>query len=254
MIKISSISKRYHKKIPVIEDVSFNIHENGISCLLGKNGAGKSTIIEIVCQSLKPDSGEIFVCDIKSSPDKKYEINKLMGVVTQHDYLINELTGYEYMFFRGLVYGVPKHEIDLRINELVAYFFDDITDIHKMISCYSQGNRMKVRIISAFLSKPKILILDEPFANLDSISAEKLCALVKQFAATKLRCVLISSHDLLYVNKIATDILVLDNKNIVFNGTKDEFTKNGSKQIDQSFRETLQLDDPSPKQLSWLLK
>lgn len=254
MIIVNKLSKGYKKKKVVIDNISFEIKSNSISFLLGKNGAGKSTLIELIASIIKPDSGEIHINNRKVGKAKNFLINQQIGIVSQHDYLINQITGYEYLTLRGLVFKIPKLEIKHKINELADFFFDDSLDIHKVISSLSLGSRMKIRIMSALLTNPQILILDEPFANLDPFYSEKLCGIIKMFAAINDNLVLISSHDLLFADRIATDILVLDNHNLAFKGTKEEFTKNGLAKIDKSLFEILKTNLNSKETISWLSK
>ena len=254
MLKVAHVSKSYEKGRAVIDDINFDVTENNITCLLGRNGAGKSTLIDVICKITRPDFGSVYVNGININANGQDNISNTFGIVSQQDYLINEITGLEYLTFRGLVHKIPKSELEFRIKELTKYFFDETTDINKLISTYSLGNRMKTRIMSALLTDPQILVFDEPFANLDAFSAERLCALISKFVLTPSRCALISSHDLLYVDKIATNILVIDNKKIVFDGTKNDFTRDGLTRIDRSLLDALKTDRVSPNNISWLFK
>jgi len=253
MIEVKNISKEYTKGKPVIEDVSFSVAVNQVCCLLGKNGAGKSTIINVISQAIRQSKGEV-VINGKTVNRRTVMAKEGVGIVSQFDYLIDQLTGYQYLKFQCLLLKLDPATTRQRIESLAEFFFDTPGEIFRPIASYSTGMRMKIRIISALLHKPGILVLDEPFANLDPVNAERLTAFLSEFAAIDSHLVLISSHDLLYVDKIATRICVLHEKRIVFEGTKSEFTKDGSMPLDQVFFQYVDAKPSSMQNINWLLE
>jgi ABC-2 type transport system ATP-binding protein len=250
MIEVKDVHKRYGKKV-VLEGVNIKISTPEICCLLGKNGAGKSTLMNIIAQVTEQDSGEVRIRE-QVFDRHSVLVKQKIGLVGQHDYLIDALTGEQYLGFHGLLYNMTAPEIRSRMEDLSGYFFEDPTVIYKPIRAYSSGMRMLLNIITALFHRPDILLLDEPFANLDPLACEKLVLLLKEFASMPGKLVLLSSHDLLYVEKIATHILVLDNKNIVFDGSKAEFTGSGSHQLDKKFLELIHHERISIEKLKLL--
>lgn len=238
MIAIQAITKHYGKQL-VLNNISLDVPANEICCLLGRNGAGKSTMLNIITQEIKQDKGEVFIMG-QPFTRQCVLVKSKIGVVSQSDYLIDQLTGMQYLQFNGLIHNMPKEEISKRAIALNQYFFENDTEINKPIHSFSSGMRMKLNIITALLHQPDILIMDEPFANLDMVSCEKLSLLLLEFMQQPGKVVLVSSHDLLYVEKIATRICVIDKQQIVFNGTREEFASKGTDSMDKQLLQLLQ--------------
>ncbi len=250
-MKILNISKSYKKNTRVLDDINLTVYENQLVCLLGRNGAGKSTLLNIISQIIPQDSGSIIINGTIFNQNSIF-IKEKIGVLSQFDFLINELTGYQYLKFQCLLFNIPERVASIRIESLVEYFFDDINDIHKYIVSFSAGMRVKLNIISILMHDPKILLLDEPFSNLDPIAAQKFVLLLNKFVAKNNNRVLLSSHDLLYVNMCATNICVLDNSKLIFNGTKDEFTKDDLNKIDEALIDLITPEEFYTTGINWL--
>lgn len=224
-LKISGLCKRYAENI-VLSNINLSINERQIYCLLGRNGAGKSTVINILADLVDADGGSVEV-DNRSIAKSKNTI----GLQSQYQQLIDELSAPEYLEFIGILYKVDKRELIKRTYALLTFFFEKNEDISANISSFSTGMKKKLAICSALIHKPSILLLDEPFANLDLPSAEKLCRLLSAYVSSD-RIIIISSHDLLYVDKVATHLGILVDGDFKFNGSLNEFKNNGTVQIE----------------------
>lgn len=251
MLQITNLKKVYNKSITVLENINITVLPNQICCLLGKNGAGKSTIINIIAQITKPNEGTILIDGAKVSLSTVL-VHKNMGIVPNTDYLINELTGYQYLELQCIIYKIDKQETVTRIESLANYFLDAPSDLYKYINSYSAGLRMKIKIMTSLLHRPQLLIMDEPFANLDPYSAVNLTKFLTKFAQQNKNLVFIVSHDLLYVDEIATQICVLENKTIVFNGTKAEFTNDNLHSLSDKFLTLTVNRTSNADDLNWL--
>jgi len=249
-LRIENISKKFEKEKAVLNDINIDILPNSCFCLLGKNGAGKSTLFNILANLLNPDSGNILW--------KGKEINKCLkefkgstGFMLDHKVLINEFTGMQFLKFVASIYGL-KDDTESKILKITDYFFENQDDLNKKIESYSSGMKQKLSFCSVILHKPDILILDEPFASLDAISSNRLIKFIKQYM--KNRIVIISSHDLSYVEKIATHIGVLDEGELKFNGDKNEFIEKGEMMIEDALFKYIQPKEYSVslEELSWL--
>ncbi|MEX6688485.1 ABC transporter ATP-binding protein [Danxiaibacter flavus] len=224
-ITLRDISKKFKSNI-VFKNLNIDIQSDSIYCLLGSNGAGKSTIINLLANLTEPEEGAILI-DGKTFAKHELSLKKTIGLQSQYNQLIEELNAYDYLHFVGLLYGMRETELHSQIQNLFDYFFDDKEKLKKSIKTFSSGMKKKISICAALVNKPQLLLLDEPFANLDPSACARLCSLIKKYR-TNNRIILISSHDLLYVDQIATNIGILEQGELVFNDTLDIF-KNNSK-------------------------
>lgn len=251
MIRVTGLSKSYESK-PVLEQVDLNIAAGSCYGLLGNNGAGKSTLINILLDLVPASRGTVEIKQLRY-PAGTLAIRACMGVLPEKDPIHPELTAYEQLQMSAMLYGIPTGEQDERIRSLFGYFFDDATDLDKRCGSFSTGMRKKVGLIAALLHKPDILILDEPFSGLDPGSAIILIDFLKSYLTPR-RSALISSHNLNYVEQLATHIIVLHERQFLYNGTKEEFLQRGSGLIDRTLFEMLYQKPRSNEQLGWLLQ
>lgn len=243
-IEFQRIGKAFDKK-RVLDNISLQIGQGAVYCLLGRNGAGKSTAINIACSILRPDTGNVLINGMSlASKRDALTIRETIGLQGQFDPLINELSGVEYLEMIALIYRLDKKAGIERINNLLEYFFDEGESLSRAIGGYSTGMRRKLMLCAAFLHKPPVVFLDEPFANLDPLAADKLCQFIRAYSTAD-RTIFVSSHDLLYVDKIATHIGVLENGNLVFNDTLEEFLHAGDLRIDESLLQYIRTQDRS---------
>lgn len=249
MIKIQHLSKSFGKH-KVLDDISLKIEQGSVYALLGKNGAGKTTLINIIIDLVQPDSGTV---SINNQPHNS--LNRLdkanIGLVGEDLALIEEFTGYEFLSFIGKIYKIPHDILEKRLHDLFDYFFEDDADFKKSISNYSTGMKKKIAFCAAVLHTPDILILDEPFSGLDPLVASQMITFLKMYKK-KDRTIFISSHDLNYVEKIATHIGVLDNALLQFDATLENFTHNGQNALDSALLKILNPNETDVKTMDWL--
>lgn len=236
----------------VLENLSLEILPGTCYGLLGNNGAGKSTLINILLDLVQKNSGEVAINGLRY-PQDTIAIRSMMGVLPEKDMIHPELTAYEQLHLSAMLYGIPENEREDRIQSLFRYFFETPEDIDKPCGSFSTGMRKKVGIIAALLHKPQILILDEPFSGLDPGSSVELIDFLKSYLING-RIGLISSHNLNYVEQLATHIGVIHNRQLLFNGSKKDFMQNGSGLIDRTLFELLKQTPKSNKELGWLLR
>lgn len=235
-IQINGLTKTYGKK-HVLQDINLNLEKGQCYCLLGKNGVGKSTFLNCILDLVEPDSGDISIFGLNYHANP-LEVKQNLGVLSEDNPLIEEFTGLEYLNFVAKLYKLSPQEAEERITSLTNYFFSDKASLNKNIAGYSTGMKKKIGVAAAILHKPSLLILDEPFTGLDPIAAQLLVQLIRNYS-TPNRVVLISSHDLNYVEKIATHIGVLNDAQLMYNGSVQEFTMNGENLIDQALFQLL---------------
>jgi len=173
-VELRRVAKRY-ADIVAVDYIDLDVKHGEIFGLLGPNASGKSTTLKMILGLVKPDSGSVKVLGINAEDDP-VAVKRQVGYVPEAPRLYEFLTGLEYVDFVGDIYGVGVSEKKTRIEEYLEALELEGRE-GDMISSYSQGMKQKVALISAFLHKPKLLILDEPLSGLDPKSAR----IVKDF-------------------------------------------------------------------------
>jgi ABC-2 type transport system ATP-binding protein len=207
----------------VFQGLSLTIEAGSVYCLLGKNGAGKSTLLNILTDIIRATTGEVLIDGLSYLQDP-IRIKRQTGVQSQFTQLIGELNARDFLMWIGLLYGMEKSRIAAQSESLLDFFFDNEGDLSAPSKSYSSGMQKKLVLCSAVMHKPRLLVLDEPFASLDPVACDKLCRFINAYRSPD-RMVIVSSHDLLYVDKIASHIGILHNGSLVFNDTLATFKK-----------------------------
>jgi len=204
LLSITNLSKSYGKN-QVLKNISFDIFTNDFVALIGNNGAGKSTLINLMCKLISSDNGDIKYFDSDGEPNSSYK--KHLGITLDSSFLVNELNSIEYLKFMAEFQGISSSSIPTRITDLIELF--DISEPKKDIGKLSSGNKMKVALAASFLNNPEILILDEPYVNLDIKTIQNLTDILKSFKNTK--TLLITSHNLDLVVDLCDRFLIMEN-------------------------------------------
>jgi len=173
-VELKGVVKRYNE-ILAVDNVDLTIKAGEIFGLLGPNGSGKSTTLKMLLGLVQPDSGSVTVLGTDVQQDS-VTVKQQVGYVPESPRLYEFLTGIEYLDFIGDIYGVQTAEKKNRINEYLKALQLEGRE-GDMINSYSEGMKQKIALISAFLHRPKLLILDEPLSALDPRSAR----IVKDF-------------------------------------------------------------------------
>jgi ABC-2 type transport system ATP-binding protein len=218
LIKFIDLVKKYDNKT-VFNNFFLDICEKQTVALVGNNGCGKTTTIHILCNLIGYDSGEYTFEGKKVTPNYVSFKSKL-GIVLSKPYYIEEFDVNEYWKFVAKFQSVPKNEIQKRINDLIQ-LLDLTNDIKKPIKNLSSGNQMKVSLGAALIHNPPILILDEPFVNLDIATTEKIMNILKGFKGKK--TIFITSHQLDLVVDLAERFLIMDIGKIVMELNKSDY-------------------------------
>lgn len=210
MIKINNLKKAYGKKIVLsIDDLTINALE--LVGIVGNNGAGKTTMLSLILDLIEPSIGTVQSKDQLVS--KTDDWKSYTGSYLNEGFLIPFLTPMEFLEFIGKLHGLNSADIKAFLTENASFYAEDIT-AKKYIRELSAGNKNKVGILASMLSKPEILILDEPFANLDPSSQSWLKSKLKKMNDEGVT-IIISSHDLKHVTDICSRILLIENGIIV---------------------------------------
>lgn len=206
MIAINNIVKAYNR-ITAVDIPHLEIRQ-GIIGLAGNNGAGKTTLFRLLLDLVKADRGEV----LSNGKDvaKFEEWKSYTAAYIDEGFLISYLTPEEYFYFVGKLHKLSKADVDEFLTNFPAFFNGAILKSGKYIRDLSKGNQFKVGIAACMLQSPEILILDEPFANLDPSSQIRLIQMMKELNETRPITILISSHDLNHITEVCTRILVME--------------------------------------------
>lgn len=250
IFSIEGVTKKFENRI-VLDSISIQNCVTG-SCiaLLGKNGAGKTTLINFMIDLINVESGQLKINDKITSPDS-IEWKQMIGVSSVDLQLPEDFSGMDYLLFVGKLHNLDRKEIETRSNSLVKFFFGDHSILNKKIGSYSVGMKRKISLCAAVMNKPKLLILDEPFSGLDVEAIELLRQFLKHYLTEK-HLILITSHNLRYLNDVLTRIVVLDDGVVKFDGTPEVFTNNGSRQLDQALFDLLTIEPKNIAELDWI--
>ena len=212
MITFNNLKKSYSRNV-VLEINSLDIPKGQAFGLVGNNGAGKTTLFSLLLDLIKPTKGKVLNnnIDVKESEDWK----SFTSAFLDESFLISYLLPEEYFYFIGDLRGVSKREVDSFLNQFEDLFNGEILGGKKYIRDLSKGNQKKVGIIAALIGSPKIIILDEPFANLDPTTQIRLKKIIKKLAEERETTILVSSHDLQDVTEVSERIVLLEKGKIV---------------------------------------
>lgn len=221
MIHIENLSKRYQQNV-VLQIDELHITEGESFGLVGNNGAGKTTLFSLLLDLIEPTSGFVKSNDINVSQSEDWK--SFTAAFLDESFLIGYLTPTEYFKFIADLRGVSQADLDVFLQPFSGFFNDEILNNTKYIRDLSKGNQKKVGIAGAFIGNPKVVILDEPFANLDPTTQIRLKNLLKEFAAQKNTTMLISSHDLQHTVEVSNRIVALQKGQVVKDIQTDENT------------------------------
>jgi ABC-2 type transport system ATP-binding protein len=212
MITIINLSKVYeNKKVLSIENLDF-LKGQTIG-LVGNNGAGKTTLFSLILDLIEPSSGFVSIDGEKVNESENWK-NKV-GAFIDETFLIGYLTPEEYFYFLGELRGQSKANVDEFLKNFTDFFNGEILNAKKYIRDLSKGNMKKVGIIGALIGAPAIIILDEPFANLDPSTQIKLKNLIRDWSQNSDSTFLISSHDLAHTTEVCERIVVINKGELV---------------------------------------
>jgi ABC-2 type transport system ATP-binding protein len=212
MLTVNNIGKVYNGKIAV--DINeLHIQQGEIIGLAGNNGAGKTTFFRLILDLIRADRGEILSKEksITQSEDWK----QYTAAYLDEGFLINYLTPEEYFYFVGKLNNLSKADVDEYLQGFISFFDGAILKSGKYLRDLSKGNQFKVGIAACMLQNPELLILDEPFANLDPSSQSRLIQMLRELHEKKRMTILISSHDLNHITDVCKRILVMEKGRII---------------------------------------
>lgn len=207
MITIDTISKKYGTT-EVLNISSLQIPKGQSFGLVGNNGAGKTTLFNILLDLIRPTTGMITSNEIQVNKSESWKT--FTGSFIDESFLIGYLTPEEYFDFIGDLRGMNKSDITDYLTQFDEFFNGEVLGKKKYLRDLSKGNQKKAGIVAAMMGNPQVIILDEPFANLDPTTQIRLKKILKKITDDRDITVLVSSHDLSHVTEVCERIVVLD--------------------------------------------
>jgi ABC-2 type transport system ATP-binding protein len=212
MILIENLKKEY-KSQTAVDVPQLEIQQKESFGLVGNNGAGKTTLFRMILDLVRPTSGGVKINgnNVQGNDDWK----NYVGSYLDENFLIPYLTPEEYFAFVGKLHGYTAEDVINFYSRFEELFHGEIIGKGKFIGDLSKGNLKKVGIAAAFIGSPQVVVLDEPFENLDPTSQIRLKELLKHERETKNLTYLISSHDLNHVTEICNRIVILEKGKVI---------------------------------------
>jgi ABC-2 type transport system ATP-binding protein len=218
-VKVQQLEKRHsdHFRLRVPH---FEVAPGTTLGLVGNNGAGKTTFLRLLLDLLPPDAGTVLLDDHPVAQTTEWKPHT--GSFLDESFLMDFLTTDEFFAFIGRLYGMDAPAIQAALRPYHDFFTDEpLGQTSRYLRDLSSGNRQKVGLIGAMLIQPKLLVLDEPFANLDPRSQFQLRALLRRINREHNTTLILSSHDLAHVTEVCERIALIEDGKIV----RDERTR-----------------------------
>jgi len=212
MITVSELTKRYGAQT-VLNLPGLDIPKGESFGLVGNNGAGKTTFFSLLLDLIQPSTGGIVNNGVKVQQSEAWK--PFTAAFIDESFLIGYLTPEEYFYFIGELRGQSRSDVDALMKNFEDFFHGEILNQKKYLRDLSKGNQKKVGITATFIGNPEVVILDEPFANLDPTTQIRLKGIIRELTQNREVTALISSHDLVHVTEVCERIVVLDKGEIV---------------------------------------
>ena len=217
MIKVSNLSKAYGD-VKAVKSINFELNDGEVVGFLGANGAGKSTTLKIITGYLTPSSGTVLIQN-KNIQTDSHEIQKQIGYLPELNPLYGEMRVYDLLYFTAQIRNISGNNFKDALSRVIEQCgLQGI--IHKTIMECSKGYKQRIGLACAMIHDPKILILDEPVTGLDPNQIVEIRELIKTLGKEKL--VFMSSHILQEIEATVDRIIIINQGEIVANGTSDE--------------------------------
>ncbi|MBC9796916.1 ABC transporter ATP-binding protein [Sinomicrobium weinanense] len=207
MIVVNDLTKTYNGTA-VLNIEELQIPSGQSFGLVGNNGAGKTTFFSLLLDLVRPTSG--YIVNNEVMVNKSEEWKPFTSAFIDESFLIGYLTPEEYFYLVGELRGWNRADVDTFLKKYELFFNGEILKKQKYLRDLSKGNQKKAGIVAALIGDPEVVILDEPFANLDPTTQIRLKEIIRELAGANGVTVLISSHDLIHVTEVCKRIVVLD--------------------------------------------
>ncbi|KXT77881.1 ABC transporter ATP-binding protein [Streptococcus sp. DD13] len=227
---IENLTKQYKERI-VLDNLSFKIPKGKITAILGRNGAGKTTIIKLLLGLIYPTKGQIFFDGKRIDQYRNNYYSRVSAILEATDNIYSFLTGKQNIdYFLNLSKSKLTFESDY-IQQMISAF-DLSHHINKVSGQYSRGMIQKLSLIIALVSEADVLFLDEPTLGVDFQSTNDICDCLKTLSKEDGKTIILTSHQSNIIEDLADYVILIDNQKILFEGTYDQFVSKGTFESD----------------------
>jgi ABC-2 type transport system ATP-binding protein len=243
VVRVQNLRKRYRRRDPwAVDDVSFVVESGQAFGLLGPNGAGKTSVVKMIAGLLRPDSGDISLFD--SNPGTP-EARKELGFAPEDPDFPKFLRAPEVLDYFASLLGLDEAERKRRIPETLA--FAGLEAERRQVRQFSKGMKQRLGIAQAILGRPKLLILDEPTADLDPLGRRDVRALIEQLKQSGV-AILLNSHLLSEVELVCDTVAILARGRVLKEGAMSEVVPEGSN-LEDVFVQLVEANQPQREHL-----
>lgn len=220
--------KRQYRSVRAVDDVSFSIDEGELVGFIGPNGAGKTTTLKVLSGLLFPTGGFVQVAGFTPWERRDEFLKQIALVMGQKNQLWWDLPATETFNLSRAIYEIPQKQFAATLAELVA-----LLDIGELLETpvrkLSLGQRMKMELVAALVHRPRVLFLDEPTIGLDIVSQEKMREFIAEYNKRYQATILLTSHYMGDVTRLASRIIIIDRGKILFDGALSEIVQRYAK-------------------------
>lgn len=224
MISFQNVSKIYNGHLVALENINFTVKPGEFISIVGRNGAGKSTVIKLLIGEEKPSKGRIFFTDYEVNKLKPVDLSQLrrkIGIIFQDFRLLATKSAYENIAFALEVEGRTQAEIDFFVPQIL-----DIVGLSRRARNFphelSGGEKQRVAIARAMIHRPAVLVADEPTGNLDPINSAEIVKLLLKINELGTTVILVT-HNKDIVNSLDRRVISLDNGKLIRDEEKGKF-------------------------------
>lgn len=221
MLEFYNLLKKYDGK-SVLNIKELKIPNGQSFGLVGNNGAGKTTMMNLILDLIKPTGGYVLNNGIRVDQSEDWKFNT--SAYLDESFLIGYLMPEEYFNMLGELRNWNTNKVNDFLKDFEELFNGEILGVKKYIRDLSKGNQKKVGVVGALIGDPELIVLDEPFANLDPTTQIRLKKILKKIVSDMHKTVLISSHNLNHITEVTDRIVVLDKGNPVMDTETNEKT------------------------------
>src|SRR6185436_11314957 len=212
-----------------VDDISFQVDEGELVGYIGPNGAGKSTSIKMLCGILVPTSGKIEVNGLVPHKDRMVNARQIGAVFGQKTQMWWDVPVIESLRLFRDMYKVPEAQYKHNLN-----LFNELLDLHEFqntpVRQLSLGQRLRADLAAALLHNPRLLFLDEPMIGVDVVVKERLRTFIQEINRDQKVTILLTTHDMVDIEKVCSRIMIIDHGHIVYDGSLDQIRAQYGKQ------------------------